>query len=162
MKRRKHYVKGHYILVDHEPVPCTDLFEWAEWFETADRRVAHTHVLDLVEVSTVFLGLDHSRYLPSMNRPPILFETMAFWLGDGYEMDRCATWKAAEIMHQEMVAYVKTPKAIWQFIKRHIHDALKNMRDDWKRHWRDLRGIEPYLWERDWERARDQLERTYG
>ena len=57
------------------PVECDDLIEWARWFETADRRVALTHVTPWIEVSTVFLGIDH-RWIG--DGPPILYETMVF------------------------------------------------------------------------------------
>jgi len=68
---------GQFILNDaHEAVPEPNLFKWAIWMETADRKVR----LDADEasgwaVSTVFLGLDHSF---TSTGPPILFETMVF------------------------------------------------------------------------------------
>ena len=43
------------------------------WLQTADTRVAETHVGDYW-ISTVFLGLDHSFH----HGPPVLFETMIF------------------------------------------------------------------------------------
>jgi hypothetical protein len=66
-------VNGRYILVGQTAVPCEELMEWAEWFETADRRVFETFV-GAYRVSTVFLGLDHS----FGHGPPVLFETMIF------------------------------------------------------------------------------------
>lgn len=46
-----------YIL-DGKSVKPASLMEWANWFETADRRVAKDTIGD-VDISTVFLGVDH-------------------------------------------------------------------------------------------------------
>jgi hypothetical protein len=92
----------NYILVGQTPVPEPDLETWARWFETADRRVAFTR-LPRCDVSTVFLGLDHAFY----GGPPLLFETMVFWDGEGgREQERCSTWMEAEEMHRRMVEQV--------------------------------------------------------
>lgn len=96
-----------YRLEGHRPVRCADLMEWALWYENlADRIVAKTHI-GVLEVSTVFLGLDHnfSRYLPGGDRTPILFETMIFGIdeSDNYQV-RCATWEEAEENHRIAVA----------------------------------------------------------
>lgn len=91
----------HWILVGQLPVLCSDVLEWAAWFENAEnRRVDHTQVADNVEVSTVFLGLDH-RFLEDGS--PLLFETMVFRDGEGVEMWRCSTWLEAETQHQKAV-----------------------------------------------------------
>jgi hypothetical protein len=111
-----------YRLEGHTPVPDLDEnpLPWAEWFETADRRVAETEVLDdLVaqiavpelrpvergtsRISTVFLGLDHNH---GGVGPPILFETMVFGGPLDRECQRYATWDEAEAGHAEMVARV--------------------------------------------------------
>ena len=64
----------HYILNDdHEPV-AAELMEWARWFETATRTVAHDELDDGTRVSTVFLGLDYG----FGEGPPVLWETMIF------------------------------------------------------------------------------------
>jgi hypothetical protein len=68
-----------YILDGHTPVPCDDVFLWAHWHHTADRRVAKTQLGD-VEISTVFLGTNVS----IGEETPLLFETMVF----GGERDR--------------------------------------------------------------------------
>ncbi len=89
-----------YILNGHRPVPCEDLMTWAKWFGTADRTVAKT-LIDGVEVSTVFLGLDH-RF---SNGPPLLFETVVFG-PENEECDRYSTWEEAEAGHREMCRMV--------------------------------------------------------
>lgn len=89
---------GRYILVGQTPVPEPDLLTWAQWFETADRKVALTDVPGGV-VSTIFLGLDHNF---SEHGPPILFETM-LWMDADIECVRTPAWIAAETAHREMV-----------------------------------------------------------
>lgn len=71
----------HYILTDTGEVqPADNPEQWIEWFSanTDARRVARTQVED-VEVSTVFLGIDHQW----SEGPPLLFETMIF--GDAHD-----------------------------------------------------------------------------
>ena len=93
---------NQYILKGKEAVACGDIKEWGEWFGKADRKVARETV-DGVEVSTVFLGLDHS----FGDGPPLLFETMVFGGEMDGDQDRCTTWEQAEEMHRAMVARVK-------------------------------------------------------
>ena|SRR6266516_420553 len=94
----------HYILDGHTSVPCADLTTWGRWLQTAPNRViARTTVRDGVEVSTVFLGLNH-RF---GDGPPLLFETMVFRDGQGEEMDRYSTWDEAVAGHEAMVTRVK-------------------------------------------------------
>jgi hypothetical protein len=104
---------GHYILIGKLAVPEPDLYQWASWFEAADRHVFSTYV-GKVWISTIFLGLDHSFNFE--NNPdvlPILFETMAFdgrtetTLGPTLYCDRCGTWEEAEAQHKEAVAFVR-------------------------------------------------------
>jgi hypothetical protein len=66
----------HYILDENGKPRPADLMTWARWFETADRKVWRTALAQPagVEVSTVFLGLDHSYG----EGPPVLWETMVF------------------------------------------------------------------------------------
>ena len=96
-------MNARYILEGRQPNPVDDVIQWARWFETADRRVARTDLPGGVEVSTVFLGLDHSFGLA---KTPILFETMVF--GGKYDQyeERYATWEEAEEGHSRAVAMV--------------------------------------------------------
>lgn len=92
-----------YILDDQRKVTTVeDVLEWARWFEKADRKVARDEV-NGVEVSTVFLGTDHS-----FGRPggPVLFETMVFGGELDQEQERYRTWEEAERGHAAMVARV--------------------------------------------------------
>jgi hypothetical protein len=93
-----------YILdANHNPVVCDDLFKWARWFETADRRVAHDmdegEGAERIRVSTVFLGLDHNF---AEVGPPVLWETMVFGGTLDGEQARYASREAALRGHQDM------------------------------------------------------------
>lgn len=94
-----------YILnADGEPVIERDLLRWAEWYGTANRRVAHTVISPEVSVSTIFLGLDHN--FPMIG-PPILWETMIFGGTLNLEVWRYATREAAVEGHDFAVFLAK-------------------------------------------------------
>lgn len=77
MWRRAHHFR--YILDDEgNPVVCEDVFEWARWVEAhPDWKVVARTLLEeqQVEVSTVFLALDHDF---TFRGAPVLWETMVF------------------------------------------------------------------------------------
>ncbi len=100
-KKENERMSDKYILDGHE-VKEVGLMEWAKWYETADRHVDKTKIGD-VEVSTVFLGLNHNYG----DGAPLLFETMIFGGMHDREMKRYATWEEAEAGHKEMVAKAK-------------------------------------------------------
>lgn len=91
-----------YILKDKKIVPV-DLMTWAEWFETAERHVGNDTVGD-VQVSTVFLGLNHNLF---GNGEPLLFETMIFGGKHDQYQDRCSTYEQAVKMHQKALRLVQ-------------------------------------------------------
>lgn len=95
---------GKYILEGRTPKEEFDLLAWARWFETANRTVARTQLPGGVEVSTVFLGLDHNF---ADSGPPILFETMVFGGKMDQESSRYSTWEEAEAGHRAMVMKVE-------------------------------------------------------
>jgi hypothetical protein len=87
MNLREHWKDGggpmrvrdqHYFTLGEDgepvPVPGDDIREWAQWFESADRKIAHEDLPDDVAVSTVFLGINHNY----TGGAPVLFETMIF------------------------------------------------------------------------------------
>jgi hypothetical protein len=93
-----------YILDEnHNAVLCDNLIKWATWFERADRIVKKTKVDFDVEVSTVFLGLDHS----FGQGEPLLFETMVFGGESDGKIDRYSTWDEAEKGHEKMVKLIE-------------------------------------------------------
>lgn len=83
-----------YILDGHTPVPVASILEWGQWFEKANRVVAKDKV-NGVEVSTVFLGLDHQWG----DGPPLLFETMIFGGPHDEDQWRYSTWDEAVTGH---------------------------------------------------------------
>lgn len=96
-----------YILKDREPVRCDGLLEWGTWFERADRTVARDMIGE-VEISTIFLGIDHAFGRPG----PLLFETMVFGSEQfEHEQERYRTWEEAERGHAEVVARVMAESA---------------------------------------------------
>lgn len=88
-----------YVLEGHTPV-AVDTMTWALWFNKAGRYVAHDEPSPGVEVSTVFLGLDHNH---AEEGPPILFETMIFGGEHNESQWRYATWDEAEAGHKAVV-----------------------------------------------------------
>lgn len=94
----------HYILdLDTHEVHKCSLGDWAEMMERREsRRVASTDVGE-VQVSTVFLGLDHNWGIGA----PLIFETMVFGGPLDQEMDRYSTWDEAEAGHAVMVQRVR-------------------------------------------------------
>lgn len=93
---------GMYILNDkREPIRCDDLIEWGRWFEqnkAGARRVDFTKVGDS-EVSTVFLGMDHSFGAGQ----PVLWETMIFGGAHDSYQERYTSHAAAVAGHQRAV-----------------------------------------------------------
>jgi hypothetical protein len=85
---------GQYIIADDgEVVEAKTMEEWSRFFgDTERRKLAHDTITDGVEVSTVFLGIDHNF---GSNGPPVLWETMIFGgPQDGYQ-ERYSSREAA-------------------------------------------------------------------
>lgn len=91
-----------YILINKIIVPCPDIDKWIKWIRDIDnKRVAFT-VFNDVEISTIFLGMNHS----VDENIPILFETLVFGgQADGY-CKRYTNWVEAELGHWETVLHV--------------------------------------------------------
>ena len=90
----------HWMLVNGQPTPTEDREKWGVWYETSgdERRLARTVVCEGVEVSTVFLGMDHSFGG---------WETLVFGgVLDG-EMDRYSSRENAEAGHAAVVKRVE-------------------------------------------------------
>ena len=94
-----------YVLDEQgEPQIEPDLLTWGVWFEDIkNTRVGRTVVDDIVEVSTVFLGLNHNYG----EGPPILFETMIFGGEHDGEQWRYATKAKAAEGHERIVKMLK-------------------------------------------------------
>ena len=103
IRRRESSVSrhGYYILEGHNVVQIEDVNEWGRFFGSKDRVVAKTDKGE-IQVSTVFLGLDHN----FGEGPPLLFETMVFGGEHDGDCERCATWNEAEKQHRRMCEIV--------------------------------------------------------
>ncbi len=109
------------------------ILEWTKDFENAeDRRIGFDRLSNGIEVSTVWMGIDHG-FLG--NRRPLIFETMAFvpqhtkyiFMGGPIEFDRQAfgepwrysTEEEAKLGHRMMVEKFSQYKT--------ADDVLKNV-----------------------------------
>ena len=92
-----------FILIGREVVPENDLMKWAKAFESSNRQIAKSVVMEPVTVSTIFLGSDHSHGAGG----PKLFETMIFGGTHDQFQDRCGTYEEAEAMHQRAIDMIK-------------------------------------------------------
>ncbi len=93
-----------YILRDRTVVEEPNLYVWAYFFEQADPVVKKTQVTPDIEVSTVFLGIDHS----FGHGPPLLFKTMIFGGSDDCEQWHYSTYNQALEGHDVVVAEQET------------------------------------------------------
>ncbi len=90
---------NHYILEGRIPKKVS-LMELANWFEEIDnRRIKLTKLSNKVDVSTVFLGVDHS----FSDGDPILFETMIFGGDRNEECERYSSLDDSLKGHDKIV-----------------------------------------------------------
>lgn len=87
----------NYILKGHTPVLEENILTWGEWLEKAERHVGNT-IKKGIQVSTVFLGLNHRFGIGS----PLFFETMVFGGKYDGEQERYSTWEEAEKGHERI------------------------------------------------------------
>lgn len=104
--------KDKYILDENNNVITADLMTWAIFLEEQrDRRIVKKDTIGELQVSTVFIGLDHKlSFIEERDDPdykPDIFETMVFKDGSDIYCDRYATWKEAEEGHQKAIAWVE-------------------------------------------------------
>jgi hypothetical protein len=93
-------LKNWYRLNEDKTVTPLKEGDYYPVYEQEQRRVALTKLKDnLVTVSTVFLGLDHSWDAD----PPLLFETMVFGGEHSELMYRYSTYQQAEQGHNLVV-----------------------------------------------------------
>jgi len=93
---------GSYIEVDGKPVPEPDTMKWGRWMGKADRIVAKTDIEADIDVSTVFLGLDHG-----FDDTVLLYETRVFGGPFDMETDRYTTRDEALQGHNNMVKKIR-------------------------------------------------------
>jgi len=85
----------YYILKNKKIVKTNDIVVWGKFMGSADKIVKQTKITDKINVSTVFLGLDHK----FTGEIPILFETMIFGGEHNQYQERYSTWDEAEKGH---------------------------------------------------------------
>lgn len=104
MKRRRG-IEFWILDADHQPIPAT-MLQWAEQLSDINARIVRKSRIGEVEVSTVFIGLDH-RWLGK--GPPLIFETMIFGGAQDSTTWRCSTWDEALLQHRKacQVARIK-------------------------------------------------------
>ena len=96
----------------------TRLSDFAKDFEDmAYRRIGFTSLANGIEISTVWLGIDHgfgNKYRP------LIFESMAFHNGRGGDLEcwRYATLEEATIGHKWMVKKYQVFKSIDQIVAK--------------------------------------------
>lgn len=92
-----------YVLdADDHVVEVFDFITWGKYmWEGDNRRVAFTQITSEIEVSTVFLGIDHRIY---GRGPPVLFETLVFGGPVDGSCARYTSYDDAETGHHMMVA----------------------------------------------------------
>jgi len=88
----------YYILKDKIPIACDDVVTWGKFFENVENRIVGKTNVGKIEISTVFLGLEHIGGM---------FETMIFGGKHDQYQERCETWEGAETQHREAVELVK-------------------------------------------------------
>ena len=97
-------MSGQYILDENgNPVLETDILKWGKWMQKADRHIAFDRLPMGVQVSTVFLGLDHS----FSDGDPVLWETMIFGGPHDQYQERYATLEAAKHGHMQALSMAK-------------------------------------------------------
>lgn len=110
--------RDFYLLVNHEPVVCTDLTKWLAEYGQLTRIVGRDELSPYL-VLTEFTGLNYNFF---SDGPPLLFETMIFKgttvihdasgpervvpLTTGYQ-ERCTTWLEAEALHARALAQIQ-------------------------------------------------------
>lgn len=100
----------HYVLDEHgEPKPVASVLAWARSYDKQDRVVKRERV-GSYDVSTVFLGLDHS----FGGKVPVLWETMVFGAGPlDQKLDRCGgSREQSQAMHERMCASVRKEQGL--------------------------------------------------
>jgi hypothetical protein len=85
---------------DRDGQPIT-MEEWAEKFEAMEYKVVRQTRVGNMEVSTIWLGLDHGFGFVA-NQPPLIFETMIF--GGDHDSDQWRFYTETEARaHHKMI-----------------------------------------------------------
>jgi hypothetical protein len=101
-----------YVLDERTVVAEPNRDAWQAWLAAARERdehvVAKTQVSASLEVSTVFMGIDHALGDGPPGGAPVVFETTVFQGGKPGRKQRYSTWDQALQGHQGMVASLQS------------------------------------------------------
>jgi hypothetical protein len=111
----------YYVLKGRKVYPAESLLDWALNFEQSNRIVKKDSI-EGVEVSTVFLGLDHNWG----DGPPLIFETITFSDSMGEVQVRCTTYEQAEEMHENVCKIVRAAQSGAEVVAM---DAITRIRE---------------------------------
>ena len=113
-------MKNYILDKDNNIIEEADFLTWSLWFAKHDRKIERDTV-DGVNISTVFMGIDHSF---CDKGPPLLFETMVF--GGKYDQNciRTSTLKEAKQCHSDAVEFIKNS----EHLKLYKHRLSKEIR----------------------------------
>lgn len=91
-----------YVLdADDHVVEVDNFVTWGQYMEDGNRRVAYTQITSAIDVSTVFLGIDHRI---GGKGPPVLFESMIFGGPLDGSCERYTSYDDATTGHRMLVA----------------------------------------------------------
>lgn len=103
----RRFEPGH-MYYNRDGTPQEDGLEWSRMFQNSDRRVALDKLPNGIEVSTVFLGVNHAF---DRSAPPLIFESIAFGPDrSDVGMERYTTEEQARCGHKKMVHKMKRVK----------------------------------------------------
>lgn len=122
----------HYIL-EGQTVRKASFIEWAQWMEEngPSRTLALDSIATDIQVSTVFLGLDHN--LLKAGNKPLLFETLVFGGKANGQMRRYSTYSQALAGHIEVVEEVMSLEELTSQQRTAIRQAMDKRQEqaDW-------------------------------
>ena len=100
---------NRYAILEGTKVVPVGLLKWATYFENIKNRVIKkTNVTKTIEVSTVFLGINHNFLQTTDNvEDGLWFETMIFGGSLDGDTARTSTYEEALKCHERAVNYVK-------------------------------------------------------
>lgn len=94
----------YYILDENNKPVKSNIEEFLKWRkENPKKRVVKQEKINNTEVSTIFLGLDHS----FMSKIPVLWETMIFGGEHDNYQERYESYEDALIGHQKALDLIK-------------------------------------------------------
>ena len=112
---------GEYYYLDENRQPVEiDMMSWAKRFEAREQRRVAWDEVGAINVSTVFLGLNHAWEPDAV---PILFETMVFGGWHDQDQERYATWDEAVVGHARHLRRVRRLRWLSPALQKTAHNV---------------------------------------